>query len=225
MTEKLILFFFGKQGTGKGTQSLFVQHEFGIPTISAGQLLRDEAAQGGELGEKIAHLQRNGLLVSGDIIAQAIDHRLENPDCKKGYIMDGFPRNLDQTKSFEKLMKKRKEKISALVLLEADDDKLLDRIATRVGCKNGHNFNTKHHPPKKEGICDHDGLPLHRREDDHEEALKKRWEIYEKDTLPIVNHLKKEGIKILHVDSNPPIQDVKKDLLKKLHALIKQPKK
>lgn len=222
MSEKLILFFFGKQGTGKGTQSVFVQDEFGIPTISAGQLLRDEAATGTPLGQEIAQIQKEGKLVSGAIISRAIDHRLEKPDCKKGYIMDGFPRNLDQCDEFEKLMKKRNEKITALVMLEADDDQLLDRIATRVGCKNGHNFNTKHHPPKKEGICDYDGLPLHRRDDDHEEAIKKRWAIFEKDTKPIAKHLEKEGIPILHVNANPPILDVKKDLLKKLHQLVKQ---
>lgn len=221
MSKPLILFFFGKQGTGKGTQSNFVSEHFHIPTISAGQLLRDEAAKGTVLGKEIARIQKEGKLVSGEIIANAIDHRLQNPDCQKGYIMDGFPRNLDQCQAFEDLMKKRKESITTLVLLEANDEQLLDRIATRVGCQNGHNFNTKHHPPKKEGICDVDGLPLHRREDDHEEALKKRWEIYEKETFPIAQHLKAKGVPILHINANPPILDVKKDLLQKLQAIAK----
>jgi adenylate kinase len=198
-----------------------VSEHFKIPTISAGQLLRDEASKGTVLGQEIAKIQKEGKLVSGKIIASAIDSRLELPDCKKGYIMDGFPRNLDQCKAFENLMKKRKEKISALVLLEASNDKLLDRIATRVSCKNGHNFNVKHHPPKKEGVCDLDGFPLHRREDDHEEAILKRWEIYEKETKPIVSHLEKEGVLIIHVDANPPIKEVKKKVLERLRLLAK----
>ena len=221
MSKPLILFFFGKQGTGKGTQSAFAGEHFNIPTISAGQLLRDEAGTGSKLGQQIAKIQRMGKLVSGAVISRVIGRRLNQPDCQKGYIMDGFPRNVKQGKSFEQLMKKRQEKITALVLLEADDQGLLDRITTRISCKNGHNFNVKYKPPKKNGICDVDGLPLFQREDDTEKAIQKRWEIYEKDTFPIVDYLQKRGVLVLHVNANPPIEEVKKDLLQQLQKIAK----
>jgi adenylate kinase len=180
----------GPQGSGKGTYAERLGEKFGIPHISTGQIFRDNIAKGTSLGKKVEKFLKAGLLVPDDITMEVVKQRIREPDCKKGFIFDGFPRTLKQAEDFEKI-----DTFDSVLYLDAPEWLLVKRLSSRVTCKKcGKIYNLLNVKPKKDGICDDCGGELIVREDETPESIKMRLKEYEKETKPLVDYYKKKGI-------------------------------
>ncbi|MEM4330682.1 MAG: nucleoside monophosphate kinase [Candidatus Pacearchaeota archaeon] len=194
------ILLFGPQGSGKGTQAELLSKKLGVPSISVGDLLRNTK---GKLKEKIDSILKEGKLVPTEIVVEILKKRIKKDDCKKGFIIDGFPRNLEQAESIKKIFSP--DKVIELVLSE---EECIKRITGRRICsKCGKNFNIYTElKPKKEGICDFCGGELKIREDDlDEKAIKRRLEIYYKETKPLLEFYKD---KLVSIDGKGTAEEV-----------------
>jgi len=206
--KKILLM--GPQGAGKGTVASILKDKLNIPHISMGDIFRETSKSNTPLGEKLRAIMKSGELVPLEITAQMLKERLSRDDCKKGYLLDGYPRNIEQAEVLDKI-----EKIDKVVVLTVPREIAIERLTTRIQCKKcGAVFNIKTMPPKKEGICDYCGDELYRREDDTEEAINKRLEIYEKETKPLIERYKD---KVIIIDtSKQKVEEVVETILKSL---------
>lgn len=199
----------GPQGAGKGTVAALLKEKLNLPHISIGDIFRETVKSNSPLGTKLKEIMEKGELVPLEITGQMLKERLLQSDCAKGYLLDGYPRNLEQAEVLDEI-----EKIDKVIVMEIDRQVSLDRLTTRRQCKKcSAIFNIKSMPPKKEGICDACGGELYQREDDKEEAIIKRLEIYEKETAPLVKRYEKI---VLKVDASLPIKQVEEIILKAL---------
>lgn len=184
----------GAPGSGKGTQAQRLMAKHGVPQISSGDLLRDAVARGTQLGLKAKAVMDAGQLVSDDIVLGLIRDRLSRPDAQEGFILDGFPRNIDQADSLAALLDDIGQPLDAVLLLDVRKDLLLQRLAGRRICpKCGTVYNVHSMPPGATG-CSKDGAELYQRPDDKEEVIGKRLEVYEAQTRPLVQHYSKLGL-------------------------------
>ncbi|MFH0955171.1 MAG: adenylate kinase [Candidatus Micrarchaeota archaeon] len=189
------LVFLGKQGAGKGTYAQRLSVIKKIPQLSTGDLFRQEVATGSDLGKKIGLLINAGNLVPNELSSEILEKRMRKPDCKNGFILDGFPRNLDQAEMLDKLMAKLGKKIDKVINFFASDEVLMSRLTSRRTCKNCNKiFNIKTLKPKKEGVCDDCGGELYQRDDDQPRAIQKRFAIYEQQTKPLIEYYRKKGL-------------------------------
>ena len=187
----------GPQGSGKGTYASRLGPILGIPHISPGQIFRGNIAEGTDLGKKVEKFVKAGLLVPDDLTMETIKERINRPDCKNGFIFDGFPRTLKQAEEFEKI-----SDLDYVINLVVPDWVLIKRLSLRVSCKNcGEIYNLGYLKPKKEGICDKCGEKLAQREDEIEEAIKIRLKEYEEKTKPLIDYYKNKGI-LINVSNN-----------------------
>lgn len=201
------LVFMGKQGSGKGTQAKIVSEKLGICHISTGDLLRGAT---GKLKEKIDFLINQGILVGDELILEVLQKRIKKEDCKDGFILDGYPRNLEQAKVLEKNFE-----IDKIVEIFISDREVVERLVNRLNCKIcGALFNKITNPPIIEGVCDKCGGRLFVRDDDNEETIKKRLRIYKKDTEPILEFFKDN---VLRVDGSRSIDEVNEEILEGLN--------
>ncbi len=197
---KLILL--GAPGAGKGTQAKWIREEYGIPHISTGDILRKNVAEGTELGKEAKKYMDEGKLVPDELIIGMVKERLAQEDCKKGFILDGFPRTIRQAEELEKITD-----IDAVLNIHVPFDKLIERITGRRSCpKCGAVYHIKYNPPKKEGICDVCGTPLIQRDDDKEETVKNRLKTYEEQTAPLIEYYEKKG-KLITVEGQEKVED------------------
>src|SRR5512138_1507610 len=184
----------GAPGSGKGTQSQKLQAKYGVPQVSSGDILRDAVARGTELGLKAKAVMDAGQLVSDDIVLGLIRDRLSRPDAANGFILDGFPRNIDQAKALENLLEEIGQPLDAVLLLDVRRETLVKRLAGRRVCpKCGAVYNVHSMPPGATG-CAKDGAELQQRPDDKEEVVAKRLEVYEHQTRPLVEHYSQSGL-------------------------------
>ena len=184
----------GAPGSGKGTQSQKLQAKYGVPQVSSGDILRDAVARGTELGLKAKAVMDAGQLVSDDIVLGLIRDRLARPDAANGFILDGFPRNIDQAEALASLLEDLGQPLDAVLLLDVHPDTLVKRLAGRRVCpKCGTVYNVHSMPPGATG-CAKDGAELQQRPDDKEEVVAKRLEVYERQTRPLVEHYSKSGL-------------------------------
>lgn len=199
--------FLGPQGSGKGTQAKIFAEKLKIPHISSGDMLRNT---NGELKKEVDSYITNGNLVPDELILRIIKQRINQPDCENGFILDGFPRNISQARELDKIIK-----IDNAFNIEISDEEAVKRLSGRLSCKKcGHVFNTLTNPPKQAGICDKCGNKLYQRQDDTEEAIKKRLQIYKDETLLLIkfyNTVKVNGIQ--------PIEKVSQDIQKAINFL------
>ena len=178
---KIILL--GAPGAGKGTQAQFISKYLGIPQISTGDMLRTAVSNKTELGMEAKILMEKGELVPDDLILDLVKDRINEKDCAKGYLFDGFPRTLDQANA---LIQKGIE-IDCVVEIVVSDEEIIQRMSgRRVHSASGRTYHIKHNPPKKENLDDETGEPLIQRTDDNEETVKKRLKIYHEQTYPLV---------------------------------------
>ena len=185
----------GAPGSGKGTQAQKLIAEYGIPQISTGDLLRAAVASNSELGQRAKTAMDNGQLVSDDIVLGMIEERLQDDDTQKGFILDGFPRNLSQAASLDELLAKSGKPLQGALLIDVEFDVLLKRITGRLSCKScGAIYNRFTSAPEVENTCDKCQSELYHRADDNEETIGKRLETYEKETAPLVNYFKDKGL-------------------------------
>lgn len=192
---KLILL--GAPGAGKGTVAKLLTQMDGSVQISTGDILRGAVAAGTELGKKAEAAMKRGDLVSDDLIMGIMENRLQEPDCAKGFLLDGFPRTIPQADALKVLLAKLGIKLDMVVSIEVPRDVILDRLSTRRTCSNGKCqaiYNVKSNPPKKEGICDKCGSPVVQREDETEAAITHRLETYKQKTAPLIGFYEKEGM-------------------------------
>lgn len=193
-------------GAGKGTLSKRLQEKYGYAHISTGDLLREKAAKGDELGNKIKAMQEAGQLVTSEIVYAALEDKLKSSECANGYILDGFPRNLEQAVEYEKILERIGKEIGIVISIEVPREVLVERITGRRSCKDcGAIFNIFNPvmTPKKEGVCDKCGGELLHRSDDTVETLDARYDTYLKNTEPLIDYYSGKGIlyKLDGVDS------------------------
>jgi adenylate kinase len=190
---KLILL--GAPGAGKGTVAKLLTKLDGSVQISTGDILRGAVAAGTELGKKAEAAMKAGDLVSDDLIMGIMGERLKEDDCKAGYLLDGFPRTIPQAEALKVLLEKMGEKLDCAVEIDVPRDVILDRLTTRRTCSGcGAIYNVKSNPPKVEGVCDKCGEPVVQRDDETEEAISNRLNVYTKQTAPLVDFYKNEGM-------------------------------
>ena len=183
-------------GAGKGTLSKQLKEEYGYVHISTGDLLRDKVAKGDELGKKIHEMQMAGELVTAEIVYQVLEDRLKEEDCNKGYILDGFPRSLEQAIEYDKIAEKLGKDIGITLLLDIPKEQLIERITGRYMCKECeaiYNIYSKEMKPAREGICDICGGELYQRKDDNLESFEKRYQTFLDNTSSLIDYYKEKG--------------------------------
>ena len=182
---KLILL--GAPGAGKGTQAEIICDKLSIPAISTGNIIRAALKNGTEMGMKAKSYMDEGKLVPDEIVADMVGKRLAEDDCKNGFILDGFPRTVPQAELLEQVMGKINMKLDAVVLFDAPEDLLLQRLTARLTCRScGASFNKLFALPKTEGVCDHCQGELYQRSDDSMETAQNRLKVYHEQTSPLI---------------------------------------
>lgn len=189
------LLFLGAPGSGKGTQSERLRVRLGIPQLSTGEMLRQAVAAGLELGQRVKGYLSLGALVPDDLIICLMRARITQPDCKSGYILDGFPRTVAQAFALDDVLRSVKGHLDAVCEIVVPDEELLRRLAGRWLCKTcGASFHAQFKPPRKAGACDACGGALYQRPDDTMETARKRLEVYRNETLPLVKYYRRQGV-------------------------------
>lgn len=197
---KLILL--GPPGGGKGTVAKRLQVEFNIPVISTGVILREAVDKKSKLGIEVENIMSKGGLVPDHIILEIIKERIKQEDCRNGYIFDGFPRNIEQENSLEKLNKELNEYIDYVFYFEIPFDEIVKRLSNRRVCKKcSTNYNLSFNPPEKDNTCDLCGGKLYQREDDKEETIKNRLKVFAKQTIPLKKYYKEKKL-LKVIDAN-----------------------
>jgi adenylate kinase len=210
----------GPPGSGKGTQAKAIMSTWGIPQVSTGDLLRGNVAAKTDLGLKAEELIGKGILVSDDLVNQMVAQRLTQPDCKRGFILDGFPRTLAQAEWLDANIAGFGPGLQVIaVRLKVDYTLLVRRVTGRRNCPTcGSIYNVYLQPPKVDELCDLDGTPLKRRSDDTEEVFGDRLRVYEAQTEPVVAHYRAMG-RLEEVDGDQPVDAVKNGILAAVRRL------
>jgi adenylate kinase len=193
MATRVVLL--GAPGAGKGTQAKMLIEKFKIPQISTGDILRKAVADGTPLGKEAKVIMDSGGLVSDKIVLGLVEERLKQPDCKNGFILDGFPRNTAQAEALDKILTGSSMPLTVALNIDVDLNDLLKRLTGRRTCKSCQQmYNIFFSPPKKEGTCDKCGGELFQRDDDKEATIKKRLDVYQQQTAPLIDYYSKKKI-------------------------------
>lgn len=198
------LVLLGAPGAGKGTLAKDLVEAFNVPHISTGDMFREAVASGSELGKQVQHILSTGALVPDEIVNELVKERLAREDCKNGFILDGYPRTVQQASALDEMLKAMNQKLDAVLYLKVSEEVVVRRLTNRRICpKCGKIYNLLSMPPKKDEICDDCGTKLIQRDDDKEEVVRKRFKIYNELTAPLIDYYEKKGILIeLDGDSN-----------------------
>ena len=210
------IMFIAPPAAGKGTQADLVSGKYHIPHISTGDILREIAKEDSEIGNYVSETLASGRLVKDEITYQLIKDRLSEEDCKNGYIIDGFPRNLDQAVEYDKILQELGYEVGNVISIVIDEKTLERRITGRRVCEDCHavyNINEKSSAPQMESVCDICGGKLYQRSDDNIEAFKTRYEMYQEKTAPIIEHYRKMGV-LKEVNGDDTVENVFKDIEK-----------
>lgn len=206
------LILLGPPGAGKGTQAKRIVEKYGIPQISTGDMFREAVAKGTELGKKAKEYMDRGELVPDEIVIGIVRERLSQPDCERGFILDGFPRTINQAEALDEMLDDMGRRIDAVINIVVPDEEILKRIVYRRICKEcGAVYNLIFNPPKQDGVCDKCGGELYQRDDDREETVKERLRVYKEQTEPLVRYYSQKGI-IHDIDGTKDIEDVWKQI-------------
>lgn len=215
----MIIILLGPPGAGKGTQAAYIEERFSIPQLSTGDMLRETVASGSVLGKQLQEIMSSGQLVSDDVMIEMIRERIQQPDCRGGFILDGFPRTTAQAEALYELFLKEGKKLNAVLEFTVDEAVLIERVEGRFACaKCGAGYHDSFKPTKEAGVCDHCGATeFVRRKDDNAETVMKRLAAYHEMTAPLLPYYKDKGL-LYRVDSMQSIEDVRRsvgDILEK----------
>lgn len=204
----------GPPGGGKGTQSKFLMEQFDIPQISTGDMLRSHVTNNTKLGIKAKEFMDKGELVTDSLILDMMELRFKDSDCNNGFILDGFPRTIKQAEGLDVLFSKINQKLDYVIVIDVDDDEIVKRMSgRRMHPESGRVYHIKYNPPKNEDKDDITNEDLIIREDDKEETVRNRLQVYHKQTKPLINYYNKN---IFKVKGSSPIQTVKNNILNHL---------
>ena len=189
------LVLLGAPGAGKGTQAIKLTEKYGIPQISTGDILRKAVAEGTPLGMKAKEIMEKGELVPDDVVLGLVEERLGQDDCKKGFILDGFPRNTKQAQDLDGVLLKMDTPLGAAVSVDVDTGILMKRLTGRRTCKSCKQmYNVHFSPSAKDGVCDKCGGALFQRDDDKENTIRARLEVYDNQTAPLIDYFNDKGL-------------------------------
>ena len=215
MTEdsQLNLVLLGPPGAGKGTQAKMLTEIYDIPQISTGEILRAAVKERTPLGIKAKELMDQGALVSDDIVIGIVNERLARSDCENGFILDGFPRTIKQADELKKMLQFSGKAINHVISIEVDKEELLARITGRLTCRVcGKGFHVLFDPPEVDGCCDDCSGELYQRDDDREETMRNRLDVYKRQTAPLVFYYAAESL-LRTVDGSGSINDIQRKLV------------
>lgn len=214
----MIAILLGPSGAGKGTQAKAIVNEFNILHISTGDIFRRNIEEETELGKKVKKYLDGGMLVPDSLTIEIVKNRISQDDCKNGFLLDGFPRTIEQADAFDKLLSDMGQKLDYVVNLDIDLELLIERTAGRRVCKNcGSSYHVVYNKPKSENICDECGGELYQRKDDVKENVIKRLDVYTKQTKPLIEYYTNKGV-ILNINGDQTIDKVKKDIISGLRG-------
>jgi adenylate kinase len=203
------LILLGPPGAGKGTQAQFLIEEYDIPQISTGDMLRAAVKAGTPMGLKAKECMDSGALVPDDVVIGIVRERLDQADCVKGFILDGFPRTVPQADALSETLKQLDKEIDAAIALTVDTEALVERLAGRRACPVcGAGYHLNYDPPREEGICTKCGAQLIQRDDDKEETVRNRMQVYAEQTQPLLDYYAQQGV-LVEVDGMNSIEEVR----------------
>lgn len=209
----------GPPGAGKGTQAETIVKEFSIPHISTGDIFRQNIKEGTVLGKKAKDYMDQGLLVPDELTVELVKDRLQQEDCKNGFLLDGFPRTIVQADALGDALTSMNQKLDCVINIIVNKNLLVERAVGRRVCKDcGQTYHMTFNKPSKEGICDNCGGELLQRKDDAEETVTKRINVYQEQTEPLIDYYTEKGI-LIDVNGENPIAEVGKDIVAKMRNI------
>lgn len=208
MREKVKIIMLGAPGAGKGTQAKMISEKYNIPHISTGDIFRFNIKNGTELGMEAKKYMDQGLLVPDELTVKILLDRVAKDDCKDGYVLDGFPRNIPQAEVLDNALGEIDDKIDFAIDVDVPDENIIKRMSGRRACINcGATYHVENVPPKKEGICDDCGAEIVLRDDDRPETVGRRLDVYHEQTQPLIDFYQAKGI-LRTVDGTIDMKDV-----------------
>lgn len=217
MRKNPYIIFLGAPGAGKGTQAAIVAQELNVVHIASGDLFRQALEQGTELGMQAKSYMEKGILGPDELTIQMVLERISAPDCERGVIFDGFPRNLQQAEALDKALAQQAKAVDKVVYIKVSEEELLKRLSGRWICRNCQApYHTTNSPPKVWGRCDKCGGELYQRPDDTVQTVKKRLQVYFAQTAPLIDYYAQSG-KLLEVDGEGSVDEVRRRIVVTLH--------
>jgi adenylate kinase len=213
----------GAPGAGKGTQAKRLEERYGIVQLSTGEMLRAAVASGGEVGRRAKEIMDAGQLAPDELVIRMISERIDQPDCAKGFILDGFPRTTAQAEALDARLAEKGLKLDAVIEIKVDEEDMVERITGRYACATcGAGYHDRFQRPKVEGVCDRcGGTEFVRRDDDNEQTVRKRMQAYRAQTAPILPYYRAQGV-LQEVDGMADIDQVSAQLFKVLEHDVRR---
>jgi len=211
----------GPPGAGKGTQAQFIASHLSIPKISTGDIFRDNVSHGTALGRRAQAYMERGDLVPDQVTIAMVTDRLADDDTGAGFLLDGFPRNVPQAETLKKMLSAWDTRLDVVLELVVDDDEVVRRLSGRRTCRRcGRVWHATFDPPSQPGICDDCGGELFQRDDDREETIRHRLEVYQQQTSPLISFYADEGI-LLGIDATGPVEEITERALSALRRFMR----